>query len=74
MNYFKILGDNIRSLRLKKSLTQEQLSEICNLHRTYIGAIERGDRNVSLKNIIIIATALSVTPDYLLVSHNNTTV
>lgn len=71
MNYFKILGDNIRTLRLSKNLTQEQLAEICNLHRTYIGAIERGDRNVSLKNIIIIATALCVSPDYLLVFHDN---
>lgn len=72
MDYFKILGENIRTLRLKKGLTQEQLAEKCGLHRTYIGAIERGDRNVSLKNIIIISNALSVSPDYLLILHYDT--
>lgn len=71
MDYFEILGENIRALRLEKNLTQEQLAEISNLHRTYIGAIERGDRNVSLKNIIIISDALSVTPDFLLISHTS---
>ncbi len=51
MDYQKILGDNIRSLRLQRQITQEQLAEQCDLHRTYIGAMERGDRNVSLNNI-----------------------
>ena len=46
--------------------TQEQLAELANLHRTYIGAIERGDRNVSLKNIISIAIALGEDPHKLL--------
>lgn len=69
MNYFNILGANIRSLRIKKELTQEQLAELCNLHRTYIGAIERGERNVSLKNIVILANALSIEPAELLTHH-----
>ena len=47
-------------------LTQEQLADLCDLHRTYVGAIERGDRNVSLKNIVIIAQALNVEPSELL--------
>lgn len=47
----KILGDNISSLRLQRQITQEQLAEQCDLHHTYIGAMERGDRNVSLNNI-----------------------
>lgn len=66
MDYFNILGTNIRALRLKKNYTQEHLAEICDLHRTYVGAVERGDRNVSLKNIVIIANALDTTPADLL--------
>lgn len=66
MDYFNILGANIRTLRIKRKLTQEQLADLCDLHRTYIGAIERGDRNVSLKNIVIIAQALNIEPSELL--------
>ncbi len=70
MDYFTILGANVRALRTKKKLTQEQLADFCNLHRTYVGAIERGDRNVSLKNIVKIAQALDVEPAQLL-SYNH---
>ncbi len=70
MDYFNILGANVRNLRLKRKLTQEKLAEICDLHRTYVGAIERGDRNVSLKNIVIIAHALNVEPAELLLYNN----
>ncbi len=66
MDYCRILGANIRALRVAKELTQEKLAELCDLHRTYVGAIERGDRNVSLKNIVIIAEALGVEPAELL--------
>lgn len=66
MDYQKILGENVRSLRIEQQITQEKLAEICDLHRTYIGAIERGDRNVSLNNIVKIAHALNVTPSDLL--------
>lgn len=66
MDYFSILGANVRALRLKQKLTQEQLADRCDLHRTYVGAIERGDRNVSLKNIVILAQALNVEPFELL--------
>ena len=62
MDYFNILGANVRALRIERKLTQEQLAD----HRTYVGAIERGDRNVSLKNIVIIAQALNVEPSELL--------
>lgn len=66
MDYFNILGANVRALRIERNLTQEQLADLCDLHRTYVGAIERGDRNVSLKNIVIIAQALNVEPSELL--------
>ena len=70
MDYFSILGANVRARRIKKKLTQEQLAEVCDLHRTYIGAIERGARNVSLKNIVILANALETTPSELLSIYN----
>lgn len=67
MDYLHILGANVRAYRTSLGLSQEQLAEKSNLHRTYIGAIERGDRNVSLKNIVLIADALGVKPYELLV-------
>lgn len=70
MDYFRIFGANVRALRIAKKLTQEQLAELCDLHRTYVGAIERGDRNISLKNIVTIARALNVEPAELLLYNN----
>ena len=48
------LGKKIRTLRLEKLLSQEKLGEITGLDRTYISGIERGVRNPSLKNILIL--------------------
>ncbi|WP_413165136.1 helix-turn-helix domain-containing protein [Capilliphycus salinus ALCB114379] len=62
----KKLGNNIRKLRIQQGLSQEQLAEKADLHRTYIGAIERGERNVSLDNIVAIAHALGVSASQLL--------
>jgi len=53
-------GTKIRSLRLKKKLSQEKLAELADLHRTYIGQIETGKRNIALKNIAKLAEALGV--------------
>jgi transcriptional regulator with XRE-family HTH domain len=61
-----VLGQAIREMRLKVDLTQEGLAERCGLHWTYIGGIERGERNVSLLNIVRIAKALRTTPSELL--------
>jgi transcriptional regulator with XRE-family HTH domain len=61
----RILGENIRRLRQVKLLSQESFAELCDLHRTYIGGIERGERNVSIENIIKIARALDVHPSRL---------
>ncbi len=65
-NYKKILGLNIKKLRKEQNLSQEKLAELASLHRTYIGAIERGERNVSLENIVSIGKALKTEPDKLL--------
>lgn len=54
----KIFGLRVRYLRKLKSLSQEELADACNLHRTYIGGIERGERNVSLNNVEKISNAL----------------
>jgi len=53
-------GRRIRRLRIEKQLSQEKLAFEANLHRTYLGSIERGERNPSLKNIEAIANALGV--------------
>lgn len=59
-------GDRVRTLRKVRGLSQEQLAELTGLHRTYIGGIERGERNVSLINIVRLAKALDVPPSDLL--------
>ena len=53
-------GEKIRELRHKNNISQEELAELTDLHRTYIGGIERGERNVSLENIYKIAKALKI--------------
>lgn len=54
------IGDNIRKYRLKKGWSQEELAFECDLHRTYIGAIERGERNITVVNLIKIKEKLGV--------------
>ncbi|WHZ17101.1 MAG: hypothetical protein OJF52_003953 [Nitrospira sp.] len=54
------LGRRIRELRLKAGLTQEQLAERADLHPTYLGSVERGERNLSLNNLDKLAGALQV--------------
>jgi transcriptional regulator with XRE-family HTH domain len=56
----KIVAQNVRSLRLERHLSQEKLAERSGLHRTYVGSIERSERNISLENIDRLAAALGV--------------
>ncbi|MRG98152.1 helix-turn-helix transcriptional regulator [Polyangium spumosum] len=52
------LGHIIRDRRLALGLSQEELADRCALHRTYVGSVERGERNISIQNIVRIANAL----------------
>ncbi len=61
-----IFGKNVRALREQLEISQEELAERAGLHRTYVGSVERGERNISLENIVELAHALSVTPAVLL--------
>lgn len=56
----KGFGTKVREIRQGKNLSQEALALACDLDRTYIGSVERGERNISLVNIYKIATALGV--------------
>ena len=59
-------GKKVRELRLKKNLSQEKLAAEAGLDRTYVGGVERGERNIALVNICKIAAALGVRPSELL--------
>lgn len=58
-------GNRVRELRTERGITQEELAEASGLHPTYIGGIERGERNLGLINIVKIAEALNVPPSAL---------
>lgn len=63
---FKYLGQRIREERTKYRLTQEQLAEAADINESYVGQVERGEKNPSLETVVSIANSLGVTVDYLL--------
>lgn len=65
-NIKTILAENIRSYRHSKGLSQEEMAEKCGLHRTYIGSVERGERNVTLSTLEVLASTLGVSVPQLL--------
>ncbi|MEK4510136.1 helix-turn-helix domain-containing protein [Paenibacillus sp. FSL K6-2524] len=56
----KLIGERIRDLRKERGLSQEQLGELANLHYTYIGGVERAEKNISVLNLAKISDALNV--------------
>jgi transcriptional regulator with XRE-family HTH domain len=57
----KTLGTRIRELRLKKGWSQEQFADICDIHRSHMGEIERGETNLTLSTMLVIAQKLETT-------------
>ena len=66
-----IVADNIRRYRKLVGLSQEELGEKAGLHRTYIGSVERGERNITLDSLEEIANALQVAPVQLVIEDPN---
>ncbi|MFJ3525624.1 helix-turn-helix domain-containing protein [Pseudomonas sp. NPDC090203] len=61
-----VFASNVRRRRLDLGLSQEQLAELAGVHRTYVGMLERSEKNVTIYNIERIAQALDVDPELLL--------
>ncbi len=57
-----LIGQHLRELRLERSLTQESLADAAGLHWTYIGQIERGERNLTIKNVLRLERGLGIGP------------
>ena len=67
----KNLGLAIRQLRVQLELSQEELADKCGLHRTYIGSVERGERNIAIDNVIKLSLALNCSvSDIILLAEN----
>lgn len=56
----KRIGLNFRIERIKRRLSQEKFAEIANVHTNYIGKVERGEQNITVKKIVVLADALDV--------------
>lgn len=65
-------GSAVRSLRLKRGFSQEAFADRCGLDRTYVGGVERGERNIGLVNVYRIAGALDVEASFLFQSIEGT--
>lgn len=61
-----LLGKRVRELRVAKNWSQEEFAHVSGLHRTYIGQIERGEKNISFENLVRVSAVLGVTVSELL--------
>jgi len=59
-NILEVFGANVQKYRKEKKISQEKLAEIANVHRTYVGMIERAEKNITLRNMEKIAKALNL--------------
>lgn len=66
-----VIAENVRRLRKAKDLSQEELAEVCGYHRTYVGGIERGERNITITTLEALAGALNVEPHRLLLRNDD---
>lgn len=64
----RVLSENVRGLRRARGWSQEDLAQRCGLHRTYVGAVERAERNITLESLSKLATALGAEPGALISS------
>jgi transcriptional regulator with XRE-family HTH domain len=62
----KVFGRNLRRARESRAFSQDSLAAECGLHRTYVGSVERGERNVGLLNIVRLARALGCSAAFLM--------
>jgi transcriptional regulator with XRE-family HTH domain len=62
----RVLGTNLRAIRQSRGLTQEQFARLLEIQRTYMGGVERGERNLTLKTVERMAQKLGMTPHDLL--------
>lgn len=69
--FLRQIGDRVRERRTALGMTQAELGEKCDLHRTFIGSVERGERNVSVLNLRVIAQALRVGTSELLAAERD---
>lgn len=60
MTVEKLIGNRIRYLRIQNNLSQEKFSELIGVHRTYIGMVERGERNITIQTLLKIAKGLDM--------------
>ncbi len=65
MELIKNLGERIRFLRKERNLSQETLGELADIHTKYIGAIERGEKNVTIESLVKVTSGLGITMDEL---------
>lgn len=66
MTLLEQFGAGVRARRIEMGLSQEKLAEFADMHRTYMGGIERGERNLCLENIVKLSRALRLKPSELM--------
>ena len=66
-----LFARNLRKVREARCISQEALADLAGLHRTYVGSVERGERNISIDNIDRLAKALNLDPAELLKRNEN---